>query len=797
MPAVIALLGPTNTGKTHLAMERLLEHRTGMIGFPLRLLARENYDRLVKARGAAAVALVTGEERIVPPGASYFICTVEAMPLERRVDFLAIDEVQLAADRERGHVFTDRILHARGLSETMLLGADTMRPLLQLLVPEAGFLSRPRLSTLTYTDPKKLTRLPRRSAVVVFSVAELYRVAERVRRETGGVALVFGALSPRTRNAQVGLYQGGEVDHLVATDAIGMGLNLDIDHVSFTSLVKFDGLGPRTLRPAEVAQIAGRAGRYLKDGTFGATSDLGPLDRDLVAAVETHQFAPLTTLFWRNSELDLRSPHALLQSLQRRPPRPQLVRMKHADDHAALETLATHPDVIRLARSQEAVELLWDVCQVPDFRNVMTEAHTALLLQLYGYLSGPTRRLPDDWVAAHVAALDRPEGDVDTLLARISHIRTWTYVSHRAAWLQDARHWQERTRAVEDRLSDALHERLTEQFVDVRGSVLARGTEEHDRPATLGDAGEVLIQGLLVGRLQGFRFTPEPRLRDSARALLSQANRALREEVPRRVDALAQESPDAFALSDAGEILWRGAAVARLQAGEDALAPRVEPLASDLLDAPQKERVRRHLASWLDAFLRARFDPLALDDSAGLPGPVRGLLFALRRGLGTVARREMASQVAALSPRDRQELQRRRVTLGRQAVFVSSLLQPALIALRGLLFAVHQGGRWPKTPGGQPSVLREPGVPVAFYEACGYQPAGARVVRVDRLERLAGLAWKLAAQGPFAATAEMEALIGGTRSDVLAALGALGFRPDEQGLHRRRDGGSRKKRETA
>src|SRR5688572_19708555 len=454
MPSITALLGPTNTGKTYHAMERMLAHRTGMIGFPLRLLARENYDRLVQARGADSVALVTGEERLVPRSPAYFVCTVEAMPLDRRVAFLAVDGIQLCADRERGHVFTDRLLHARGLEETMFLGAATVKPLLRLLAPEAAVIGRPRLSTLTYAAPRKIARLPRRTAIVVFSLADLYLVADRVRRETGGAALVFGALSPRTRNAQVALYQAGEVDYLVATDAIGMGLNLDIEHVAFTSLHKHDGIGPRHLRPAEVAQIAGRAGRYLKDGTFGPTAELGPFDEALVGAVEDHRFEPLDSILWRNSALDFASPRALLRSLEERPPRPELRRMRTADDHRALEALCADPQIQRLARGREAVGLLWDVCQVPDFRNVMTDAHTRLLAQIYRSLR-EEGRLPDAWVEAQVALLDRLEGDIDALLSRIAHIRTWTYVAHRASWLADAGRWQERTRAVEDRLSDA------------------------------------------------------------------------------------------------------------------------------------------------------------------------------------------------------------------------------------------------------------------------------------------------------------------------------------------------------
>ena len=603
--AVTALLGPTNTGKTHLAIERMLTHPTGMIGFPLRLLARENYDRVAALRGAGSVALVTGEERIVPPRPSYWMCTVEAMPLDLRTDFLAVDEVQLAADRERGHVFTDRIQNARGRLETWLIGADTIRSLLHRLLPGAASTTRPRLSTLSYSEPKPLGKLPRRSAVIVFSVRELYEVAARLRRERGGAALVFGALSPRTRNAQVALYQAGDVDHLVATDAIGMGLNLDIDYVVFTGLTKFDGVGPRTLTPAEVGQIAGRAGRHVRDGRFASTVELGPLDRRLVEAVEAHRFASLSHLYWRTDELDFFSPLALLGSLDRQPPHPFLVRMRHAEDQRALAALTRDAEVMALTRDPGTVRLLWEVCQVPDFQGVLSEAHTRLLARVYRFLRGPAGRIPEDFLASHVKDLDRAEGDVETLLGRIAAIRTWTYISNRASWVPDPRFWQERTRAVEDRLSDALHERLTQEFVDRAGhrDRAPRPVGSRDergrgrRGARAGAAGRACSRGSASGptaRCARARGGCSPPRTGRSRASCASAWR------PR-----ARGGRRGFALGPGAEVLWRGAAVARLVAGESALSPQVEVLASDLLDPPLRERVRRRLAAWLEAHLRA------------------------------------------------------------------------------------------------------------------------------------------------------------------------------------------------
>ncbi|MCH8036346.1 MAG: hypothetical protein IIC53_04390, partial [Proteobacteria bacterium] len=504
---VTAVLGPTNTGKTYLAIERMLGHRSGMIGFPLRLLARENYDRVVAIKGARQVALVTGEEKILPPRARYFLCTVESMPLDRPVAFLGVDEIQLCADPDRGHVFTERLLHARGLEETMFLGAETIRPILRRLVPEAQVITRPRFSTLTYSGACKLTRLPPRSAVVAFSAAEVYAMAELLRRQRGGTAVVLGALSPRTRNAQVAMFEAGEVDYLVATDAIGMGLNLDLDHVAFAKLVKFDGRNVRRLSPAEVGQIAGRAGRHMSDGTFGTTGEVGALEPDLVEAVEAHRFDPLRALYWRNRDLDFRSPRLLLRALERRPPEPELIRVRKADDLTALAALARDPEIAELAGNPGAVRLLWEVCQVPDFQQILSDQHARLLGRIYRFLAAGEERLPEDWVARQIDRIDRSDGDIDTLTARIAHIRTWTYVANRGDWLDDAGHWQERTRAVEDKLSDALHERLTQRFVDRRAATLVRRLRAgDDLLAAVKADGEVVVEGEFVGRLEGFRF---------------------------------------------------------------------------------------------------------------------------------------------------------------------------------------------------------------------------------------------------------------------------------------------------
>src|SRR5215475_6398360 len=498
---VTAVLGPTNTGKTHLAIERMLAHSSGSIGLPLRLLAREVYNKCVERVGANEVALVTGEEKIKPHNPRFWVSTVEAMPRDLDVAFVAIDEIQLGADLERGHVFTDRMLNRRGREETLVLGAATMRPMVEKLLPGANILSRPRLSQLTHAGEKKLTRQPSRTAIVAFSAEEVYAIAELVRRQRGGAAVVLGALSPRTRNAQVALYQSGDVDYLIATDAIGMGLNLDVDHVAFASDRKFDGFGFRRLTPAEFGQIAGRAGRHMRDGSFGTTGRCPPFEPELVQALESHTFEPIKVLQWRNSALDFKSLGALQASLATVPTEQGLTRAPIGEDIQVLEHAARDDDVRAMATSPAAVEQLWEVCQVPDYRKIAPAAHAELVVTLYGFLRREGR-IPVDWISRQVALADRTDGDIDTLSTRIAHIRTWTFAANRPDWLADPEHWQGITRAVEDKLSDALHERLTERFVDRRASVLLRRLKENTMLETeIAKSGEVVVEGHPIGRL--------------------------------------------------------------------------------------------------------------------------------------------------------------------------------------------------------------------------------------------------------------------------------------------------------
>ena len=731
---VKAVLGPTNTGKTHLAMERLLAHSSGIIGFPLRLLARENYDRMVQKKGVRNVGLITGEEKIVPPGARWFACTVEAMPLDRPVEFVAVDEIQLCADPDRGHIFTDRLLHARGLVETMFMGAETIRPLLQSLVPHVVIETRPRLSQLTHVGPVKLVRLPPRSAVVAFSAAEVYAIAELIRRRRGGCAVVMGRLSPRTRNAQVELYQNKEVDFLVATDAIGMGLNMDVDHVGFAGLSKFDGHRRRPLFASEVAQIAGRAGRGMRDGTFSSTGPCPPLDEALVRAVETHSFQPLEQLCWRNSALDFANLDALLDGLQAPPPRAGLVRGNDATDLDTLVALSQDRDIRDLARGHARVKLLWEACQIPDFRKIADDSHVSLCARIFGYLVRG-QKLPNDWLAAQISALARTDGDIDTLMQRLAGVRVWSYIAARVDWLVDATHWQDKAREVEDSLSDVLHERLTARFVDRRAALLMRRLEAGATEALLSAVtrkGEVVVEGHPVGQVDGFRFVPDPdSVGDERRLVLRAARRALSEEIPRRVARLQAAEDDAFALLPDGALTWEAAPVARLRRGMNAARPQVEVLDSEFLDGVQRERLRLRLQAFVAGQIALRLPGLARLTDDQDPS-LRGVLHVLAEGLG------VAATVADLAPPQRAALQRLGVRAGRYACFLPAMLKPQASGLRGLLWAVWHGVKAPaQPPPGAVSLAPPADWPPGFATAMGWVVAGPMVVRLDVAERIA------------------------------------------------------------
>lgn len=802
---VTAVLGPTNTGKTHLAIERMLAQPSGIIGLPLRLLAREVYGRVVEQVGAEQVALVTGEEKILPKNARFQICTVEAMPEQVDSQFVAIDEVQLAANLERGHVFTDRIMNLRGTHETMLLGAATMRPVLERLLPGINVVTRPRMSQLLYAGQKKITRLPRRSAIVAFSSDEVYAIAELIRRQRGAAAVVLGSLSPRTRNAQVALYQSGDVDFLVATDAIGMGLNLDVDHVAFAQDQKFDGYHHRRLKPSEFAQIAGRAGRHIKDGTFGVTSRVEPFDDKLVEQLEGHDFEPEKVLQWRKRPKSISSVEHLIEQLETPSSNPNLVKAPLSTDQKALAAMVAVKSLRDRCASGSAAQILWQVSQIPDYRKIAPANHADLLGSIFMDISDDGV-INESWLSTQVKQTDNCEGDIDALSNRIAHIRTWTYVSQRDDWLKDAPHWQEKTRDIENRLSDALHERLTKRFVDRRTSVLMKRLRENTMlEAEIAATGSVTVEGHHVGELSGFRFTSDPTADGpDAKAARAAAQKALAGEIEARAERLAASPNSDIVCDREGTLRWIGAPVGRLAAGESFLSPQIILLADEQLSGTPRDKVATRLDRWLKHTTETLIKPL-LELSAGeeLDGIARGVAFRLVENQGLIDRRDIADDIRSLGQEERGLLRKKGVRFGAYHIFVPSQLKPAPAELITLLWAVHNdalsaSGKDEVVVGlssGRTSLAVNPDINRSFYGLAGYRILGSRAVRVDILERLAdfirpAISWRYKPEQSsprpegawdgvgFTVTTSMLSILGSTHDDMKAVLQGLGYRSE-------------------
>jgi len=795
---VRAILGPTNTGKTYLAIERMCGHSSGVIGFPLRLLAREVYDRVVGMKGESQVALLTGEERIVPRNARYFLCTAESMPVpsgdghdagdfQRDFAFAAIDEAQLGIDPERGHVFTDRMLRVRGREETLILGSDTLKPMIRELLPEAEIVSRPRFSTLRYSGSVKLSRLPPRSAVVAFSAEQVYALAEALRRFRGGAAVVMGALSPATRNAQVAMFQRGEVDYLVATDAIGMGLNMDVAHVAFAGLEKFDGRRDRRLTIAEMAQIAGRAGRHQRDGTFGTLSlgDHGAEFSDAeIEAIEEHRFRALDFLYWRNPDLDFTDVRALTASLERPSDDPVLRPAPESIDLAVLKLVSEDPAIA--AKRGASARRLWAACGLPDFRKVGPMHHARMVRRVFSYI-GDGGHIPHEWFAAEVARLENVSGDIEVLADRLAGIRSWAYIAHRSDWLQDPAKWADRTREVEARLSDALHSALTQRFVDRRTSVLVRdiGARGSDAlPVTVSADGEVSVGPEPIGHLSGFEFRVDPaaRLADK-RLLLAAAERRLGDELERRASSLidAPDSDFALLVEDSGAvgIGWNGNVLARLAPGRSLLEPAVRtarPL--DRLSANSRSALRARLERWVDAQVEAHLRPLkrvaeVATDATTSPG-VRAVGAMLADAGGAVPRRTIVSAIGTLEQDDRQLLYRLKVRLGPLDVYVPALLKPAAQLWRAALLAVRSGEPMPEIPAAGMATLAADADPRGA--ALAYRRAGRTWVRVDLADRLASHAHKVrSAGGDNPVDSELATSLGLGEESLVRLMADVGF----------------------
>ena len=776
---IVAVLGPTNTGKTYYAIERMLGYKSGIIGLPLRLLAREVYDKIAQVRGPSCVALVTGEERIVPAKANYWVCTVEAMPENLSVECLIVDEIQLSADPERGHIFTDRLLKSRGKLETIFLGAETMKGPIKTLIPDILIQNRKRMSNLTYAGSKKISRMPPRSAIVSFSVDNVYGIAELIRRQKGGAAVVMGALSPRTRNAQVELYQNGDVDYLVATDAIGMGLNLDVNHVAFSSISKFDGRTMRFLAPNELAQIAGRAGRGMSDGSFGETGEVAALDEDVVKAIVEHRFKPLRKLMWRNSELSFLSTETLIQSLDKQTESEVLVKAREADDFIALKTLSQSPDLQFRINDKSSIKLLWDVCRTPDFRGISSVEHTNLLEEIFKFLY-EFSAIPDDWFGQQIKRLDRTDGDIDVLSKRLAFIRTWTYVAQRQSWLHDVSHWRGVTRALEDRLSDALHERLTQRFVDRRTSVLLRRLKQKEALlAEVNENGEVTVEGEFVGKLEGFRFKQDKETTaQEAKTIKSASLQALLPHFNLRADRLYNAPDTEIDFTEQGGLMWGDQAVGKLITGDDIMHPKVAAFVDSEAGTEVLNKVERRLQHFVDRKISLLFEPLVnLQKDEELTGLAKGFGFQLFESLGILRRQNVLAEVKSLDQDARSLLRKHGVRFGQFTVFMPLLLKPAPTRLRLVLWALSKNlDEFPEAP--PPGLVTVPvstEAPEQYDDMSGYRNAGDRAIRIDMLERLADLLRAEDSRNGFEANADMLSITGMTQEQFANLMEGLGY----------------------
>jgi len=800
-PILKGILGPTNTGKTHYAVERMLGRSSGVIGLPLRLLAREVYDRIVLKVGEGQVALVTGEQKIIPPRARYYVCTVEAMPTSKKFAFVAVDEVQLMANHERGHIFTDRVLNMRGYEETLFLGAETARDVLRTLVPDIQFDRRERFSELDYAGPTKLNRLPKRSVVVAFSAKEVYALAEAIRRFRGGAAVVMGGLSPRTRNAQAELFQSGEVDFLVATDAVGMGLNLDTNHVAFASLSKYDGRRRRYLTPMEAGQIAGRAGRFRQNGTFGTTGDCPEMDDALVERITRHEFEMLNYAEWRNTDLDFRTLDGLVETLHAPRPTKRLRRIKGATDELSLERLMAIPELANAIKVPAQVRQLWDVCQVPDFRNLTIDAHVRLLQDIYRTLVKGGGRLSDEFMAKKIARCDETSGDVNALSARLANIRTWTYCAAKSSWMFDSTHWAGEARLVEDRLSDALHEGLIARFVDRRTSTLLKGIGSGAlMDASIKDDGSVFVDGHHIGQLTGLSFTRDANASDlEAKALEAAAAKAVAPEVDRRLTSLSSGQHAIFTLSDTGEIMWGGMAVGRIAKSGTVFTPDVEVIGGELGNPVLRQLAEDRMREFLRSEVTTHLAPLKKlkelqERDEVLPGS-KGFAYILLENHGSLDRRQHGKLVRDLGPEERRDIRSAGVQFGQYNVFMPELMKPKPARLLSLLLAYGAGGdRKPFIPFAGVTSIPNDGdyksdqfAPGSLALA-GYRAVGPRIVRFDILNRLAtqirdaqGQFEKVAAEKPkrptFQIMSEMLALLGASHEETRGVLSALGFKP--------------------
>ncbi|MDB9773656.1 helicase-related protein [Candidatus Pelagibacter sp.] len=738
---ITAVLGPTNTGKTYLAIETMLSFDSGMIGFPLRLLAREVYDKIIEKISIDKVALITGEEKIIPANAKYFLCTVESMPINKHLDFVGIDEIQMCADHERGHIFTDRLLNLRGEKLTMLMGSSTIKSIVNKLDEDTEFINRERLSQLSYVGHKKISRINRKTAIIAFSTEEVYAIAELVRRQKGGAAIVMGSLSPKTRNAQVQLYQSGDVDFLVATDAIGMGINMDLENVFFSNLKKFDGRKLRRLNMSEIGQIAGRAGRYLNDGNFGITGDCKEISAEEVELLENHKFEEIKMLFWRNSNLNFNNALSLIKSLEEKPNRDWLRKIHECGDEKLLKYFLKDMDGHNIENNQETLELLWECCQIPDFVKKTYGNHLEVVSKVFSFLNGKDGKITNDYMRLQLIKLDKLEGNVDSLSNRIANVRTWSYVSNKINWVESQSYWIEKTKLLEDRLSDRLHEELTKTFIDKRASVLARGLKQDIEFKTeIMEDNKVIIDEQFIGDLKGLRFEIDLKagaLETDIKSLKKAARQTVGPELQKRIQSIIDTG--LIEIKDDFKIYWKNFPIAKLIAGKDYLNPDIFLIVDDILENDDKQKLSEFIGNWIKGkiklVLKSLIDLKNLKESNS---SIKALAYQLYESNGVIKREVVAEYLKKLGQDERKILRDLGVKFGRYHVFLFRLLKPEAVSLRTLLWKNFNQKNLNLTP---PTFglnfLDDKNIrDKHFMLLCGFENFDNYYVRIDILERL-------------------------------------------------------------
>jgi ATP-dependent RNA helicase SUPV3L1/SUV3 len=778
---ILAILGPTNTGKTFLAIERMLEYGNGVIGFPLRLLAREVYDKIVLKIGYERVALVTGEEKIIPPKADYYLCTVESMPQDINFEFAAIDEIQMCADPERGHIFTDRLMNYRGDKLTMFLGSDTIKKLLTELVPETEFIYRERLSKLTYSGYKKISRIKPRSAIIAFSVDDVYALAEFVRRQKGGAAVVMGSLSPKTRNSQVEIYQSGDVDFLIATDAIGMGINMDIDNVYFSGLKKYDGKKIRDLRDSEIGQISGRAGRYMNDGSFGTTGDCERLTDEQIDKVENHRFDDVLNIFWRNSNLDFTSSQNLIQSLSVRPPQDNLQRNKDLIDETTFRFLVSEKSNLNFNNHQHFVKLLWECCQIPDFTKSSYNEHTDIIYKVFSFLSSDKGKITNDWMKQQLSNLNNYEGNIDSLANRISYIRTWSYVSNKSNWVENADYWIAKTKEIEDRLSEKLHEELSKSFVDKRISVLSRGLKQDIELNTkIIDTNKIYINEHYIGKINGLKIELDyssTNLDTDIKSLKKAARSGAQQELKNRIEKIIKHQ-ELLELKEDLKIYWQDSKIAEIKPGKNYLNPVIKLFIDETLEDNDFSNLKLTIENWIEKEKQKHLSDLISIEKTSLKNSLaRGLAYQLFENNGVLNRETASNMIKNLNKEERYELRKKGIKIGKYHIYQPRMIRPNAIKFKTILWKCFNSTKEMSYPNFGINFLKNfKNKNKNFLRICGFETFGNFIIRVDILERLFIEIINRSKDYKFKLDSKILNLLGCTKDDFINFIKLIGYK---------------------